>query len=117
MNTRTSIWVQRGGLRRSKLAKGVEDAERLLEIIDKLNPLDWKKYELAEQRNMLSNIEAALGGITSVTAGLDRIILEHFVSPAHIEMEQAKDYKDALKDAKAALQKQATILQTLLRTP
>jgi len=97
--------------------KGVDDAEQLLEIIDKLNPLDWRKYELDDQRKMLSNIEAALGGITSVSAGLDRIILEHRVSPEHIEAEQAQDLKDALRDHKSALQKQATLLQTLIRTP
>jgi len=93
----------------------LEMAEEALAVLDKLNPSEYKEYDLASQQRELDYVKTAMGTMNRVIVGLDRIILSHKITPEHLEAEQAQSYKDVLKEATTRLQRQATVLQSLIR--
>jgi len=97
------------------VANSLDEAEAQLELLRTLTPEEYSKYDYSSQGRQLEDLAGFLGAITSVTAGLDQIILEHKVSTGHLEAEKAAMLKDVLKDHKAAITRQASMIQSLRR--
>lgn len=91
--------------------------EAVLDIVDELNPADWRSYTYDQQSKRLADLNALQGAIEGVLAQLDRAIRTHERSDEYQSYTKHKADKDMLTQRHTRLQRMCTQLQSLLKMP
>ena len=95
----------------------MEEVDRALRAIGRLNPEEWREYALDEQRRAAGELTGLMHLIQSACMDADMLIRDHEWNEGHQHYLKLKDDKERLEKAHIRCQKELSGLQSLMKGP